>query len=152
MQIAQPGASSAMYCISASPRPHDGPSSNRRPVLHLQQRKRAWGEREGEPKGSSGAGQPPAADVHAAAAPWWWEVSRWMGTYRLWPKVRALMCRQALLELSFRAKYMMLFQKINWLFRQNAFLCSKMQDSKQWNEKNKELNCFFKVPLIMAHF
>lgn len=68
MLNAQPGASSAMYCISGPPRPHDGPSSNGRPVLHLQQRERAGGEREGEPKRSSGAGQPPAADIHAAAA------------------------------------------------------------------------------------
>lgn len=68
MLKALPGASSAMHCISGPPRPHDGPSSNRRPVLHLQQRERAGGEREGEPKRSSGAGQPPAADIHAAAA------------------------------------------------------------------------------------
>ncbi len=79
-----------MYCISDPPRPHDGSSCNGRPVLHLQQRERAGGEREREPKGSSGAGQPPAADIHADAAAWWWEVSWWMGTYRLWSKVRAL--------------------------------------------------------------
>lgn len=39
--LAQLSASSAMYCISDPPRPHDGTSSNRRPVLHLQQREGA---------------------------------------------------------------------------------------------------------------
>lgn len=65
----------------------DGPTSHGGSLLHLQQGEGARREREGESARSSGAGQPTAANLHAAAAAGRWEVSRRLGPHQLWHEV-----------------------------------------------------------------
>lgn len=112
-------------------RPHDGATCYWGPVFYLQQRERAWGEREREPERSTGTGQPPSPDIHAASAARWWEVPWRLGTHWLWPQVN----RACLFTMIFSNAYAFFALTALQSLGIAAYLTTAMWESRELNHK-----------------